>query len=313
MNRSKIAVIGECMIEVSGQQNLKQGFGGDTLNTAVYLARQTVEANIDVFYITALGVDRFSDQMINAWTKEGIDTSFVQRLPGRLPGLYWIDTDDKGERTFHYWRESSAARHSVSSAEGERTCNALAEFDAIYLSGISLAILDCSSRDTLFTALEACQSKGGKIYFDNNFRPRLWGCIEDARLAHSRVMGIADITFLTLDDEILLWGYKGVEDVIAQVGREGRGECVIKRGSQSCIVINHGDATEVDSIKLADSQVVDTTAAGDSFSAGYLAARMQGASIVESAENAHRLASAVIQHRGAIIPIGVTPRLLKDQ
>lgn len=87
MNRSKIAVIGECMIEVSGQQNLKQGFGGDTLNTAVYLTRQTLDANFDVFYITALGVDRFSDQMINSWTEEGIDTSFVQRLPGRLPGL----------------------------------------------------------------------------------------------------------------------------------------------------------------------------------------------------------------------------------
>ncbi|WP_084627895.1 PfkB family carbohydrate kinase [Elstera litoralis] len=52
---------------------------------------------------------------------------------------------------------------------------------------------------------------------------------------------------------------------------------------------------------------VDTTAAGDSFAAGYLAARLGGASVHAAALAAHRLASIVIQHPGAIIPKAAMP------
>ena len=73
-----------------------RGYGGDTLNTAVYLAR--LGAGVD--YITALGDDTLSDEMLAGWAAEGIGTTRVLRLPGKLPGLYMIQTDEKGERRF---------------------------------------------------------------------------------------------------------------------------------------------------------------------------------------------------------------------
>ncbi len=83
-----------------------RGYGGDTLNTAVYLAR----LGVGVDYITALGDDSLSDEMIAGWAAEGVGTRRVARLPGKLPGLYMIQTDDKGERRFFHWRDSAAAR-----------------------------------------------------------------------------------------------------------------------------------------------------------------------------------------------------------
>ena len=104
----KIAVIGECMIELSQKgADVSRGFGGDTLNTSVYIARQVPPEALAVNYVTALGTDSFSQQMLDAWQSEHIDTSLIQRMENRLPGLYYIETDDTGERTFYYWRNEA--------------------------------------------------------------------------------------------------------------------------------------------------------------------------------------------------------------
>ena len=51
----KIAVIGECMIELSQKgADVQRGFGGDTLNTSVYIARQVDATALSVHYVTAL-------------------------------------------------------------------------------------------------------------------------------------------------------------------------------------------------------------------------------------------------------------------
>src|SRR5258705_12786381 len=104
---TRVACIGECMIELRQAPGglYSRGFGGDTLNTAVYLAR----LGIDVDYITALGDDSLSDEMIAGWSAEGVGTGRVARLRGKLPGIYLIETDQQGERRFFHCRERSAA------------------------------------------------------------------------------------------------------------------------------------------------------------------------------------------------------------
>src|SRR6185369_1758625 len=92
----RIASIGECMIELSatadGPDLRRLGFGGDTLNTATYLAR----LGVAVDYVTALGDDSYSARMLAGWRDEGIGTGLVGRLKGRAPGLYMIDLDPNG-------------------------------------------------------------------------------------------------------------------------------------------------------------------------------------------------------------------------
>lgn len=309
MTQKRIAVIGECMIELSQKESgLSRGFGGDTLNTAVYIARQVEEAQLSVDYVTALGTDSFSREMMAAWQQEKVQTALIQQMDNKLPGLYVIETDAKGERTFYYWRNDAAARYWLESDRAEEICQQLAEFDYLYLSGISLAILTPQSREKLMALLASCRRNGGKVIFDNNYRPRLWSSAEETQAAYQAMLACTDIAFLTLDDETLLWGEASVDEVIARTRAAGVSEIVIKRGAESCLVsLPDASLIEVPAVELPASKVIDTTAAGDSFSAGYLAVRLCGGSAEEAARRGHLTASTVIQHRGAIIPLAAMP------
>ena len=307
MGMPKIAVIGECMIELSEKQHaLSRHFGGDTLNTAVYLARRPKQ-QLDVYDVTGLGFDSFSHEMLEAWQQESINTSLVTRLKDKLPGLYFIETDETGERKFYYWRNDAAARYWLKDERSAQVCQQLSQFDYIYLSGISIAILDNESRKTLFAMLAECRRQGGKVIFDNNFRPLLWASLDEAREAYSAILALTDIAFLTLEDEDMLWGEKPLDEVIVRTHGFGVGEIVVKRGSEPCVVWDPREQHEVAAVKLPKERVIDTTAAGDSFSAGYLSARLLGADMPTAAQQGHKVASTVIQHRGAIIPMDAMP------
>lgn len=310
MTTQNLAVIGECMIELSQKgADLSRGFGGDTLNTAVYIARQVAESTLQVHYVTALGTDSFSDEMLHAWQQEKVNTRLVQRLENKLPGLYVIETDEAGERTFYYWRNDAAARYLLASPQAETLCEQLAHFDYLYLSGISVAILDAASRTKLLALLRQCRANGGKVIFDNNYRPRLWQNREETQQAYREVLACTDIAFLTLDDEDLLWGKQPVEQVVQRTQQLGVMEIVIKRGAEACLVFSaEGTEFEIPAVRLPKEKVVDTTAAGDSFSAGYLAVRLTGGDAVQAAQRGHLTASTVIQHRGAIIPLAAMPQ-----
>jgi 2-dehydro-3-deoxygluconokinase len=312
MTSKNIAVIGECMIELSQKgSDLSRGFGGDTLNTAVYVARQVSEQALNVHYVTALGTDSFSEEMLTAWQQEKIHTDLIQRMDNKLPGLYFIETDSTGERTFYYWRNDAAARFWLTSPAADDICQRLEKFDYLYLSGISLAILDSASRQRLLKLLQACRANGGKVIFDNNYRPRLWQSKEETQEAYRDMLACTDIAFLTLDDEDMLWGEKPLEQVIDRTQALGVSEIIIKRGADSCIVWVKGGFEahqyDVPAVKLPKEKVVDTTAAGDSFSAGYLAVRLTGGSAHDAAVRGHLTASTVIQYRGAIIPLAAMP------
>ena len=304
----KIAVIGECMIELSQKgAEVSRGFGGDTLNTSVYIARQVAADALSVHYVTALGTDSFSQQMLEAWQGENVQTSLIQRMENRLPGLYYIETDSTGERTFYYWRNEAAAKFWLESDAAAAICEELATFDYLYLSGISLAILSPESREKLLSLLRECRANGGKVIFDNNYRPRLWASREEQQV-YQQMLQCTDIAFLTLDDEDALWGEKPVDEVIARTLAAGVSEVVIKRGADSCLVAIAGEpVVEVPAVKLAKEKVIDTTAAGDSFSAGYLAVRLTGGTPEAAAQRGHLTASTVIQYRGAIIPREAMP------
>src|SRR5438034_2467385 len=141
---SKVACIGECMVELKQADGglFSRGYGGDTLNTAVYLAR----LGLAVDYITALGDDPISNEMVAGWAAEGVGTTWVARLPGKLPGLYMIQTDAAGERRFYHWRENSAVRSLMQLPQTEEILNALAGYDLVYLSAITLSLYDESDR-----------------------------------------------------------------------------------------------------------------------------------------------------------------------
>lgn len=305
MNSLNIAVIGECMVELQKDgDGLKRTFGGDTLNTALYLSRLTQSHSIKTSYITALGNDPFSMDMLSKWQENGIDTSLIQQLENKQPGLYYIETDDTGERSFFYWRSNAAAKYVFDQPESPALIEKLLTFDAIYLSGITLAILTDNGRSVLFDFLEQFQ---GKVFFDNNYRPKLWANQQQAIDCYLKVLSYTDTALLTFDDDQELYGDTDVKQCIERTSNAGVKEIIIKCGGQDCLVVEDGNITTVSALVVKN--IVDTTAAGDSFSAGFLAKRFCGGTAQEAAFSGHCLAGTVIQYAGAIMPIEAMPNL----
>lgn len=292
----KVASIGECMIEFSQTPDgaFRRGFGGDTLNTALYLSR----LGIDASYVTALGDDALSDAMLASWQSEGIRTDLVLRVAGRLPGLYMIERDARGERNFLYWRDRAPARELFDRAD-KSLFERLAQFDWLYLSGISLSLYDDNGRARLCELLAATRKRGGKIAFDGNYRPRGWIDKTTARRAFEEIVPLIDLAMPTFEDEQALFGDEDVRHCVNRLRAAGIPEIVVKRGAQGCVIAAGDDTVEVPPPRVV--QPVDTTAAGDSFNAAYLAARIMGAAPREAALAGHRLAGAVILSPGAVI------------
>ncbi len=137
-----------------------------------------------------------------------------------------------------------------------------------------------------------------------NFRARGWPDLAEAREAYAGALRRADLIFASVED---LKGLAGA-DGVAILDRYSASEIVLKLDVPACEVRVGGTPVRVDAAPVA--RVVDTTAAGDSFAAAYLAARIAGQEPVAAAQVAHRLAGAVVQHRGAIIPREAMPDTL---
>jgi len=303
-----IAIIGECMIELNGKPfgSMQQTFGGDTLNAAIYLSRgceaNTKPHNIKTSYVTALGKDPISAGMLSRWQEEGLSTDLVLRDEVRTPGLYLIQLDEQGERTFLYWRQQSAARYLIQHPDFLQVKQALSEVDTLFLSGISLAILPKQDRVSLLNLLVELKSKGVEIAFDSNFRPALWpqDNHQTVKEVYQAMYQLTDIALVTFDDEQSLWGDSTPEQTIERLRKLGVAKIVVKMGADGCLVQN-ADSKPIAVPTQAVDTVVDTTSAGDSFNGGFLSAYLAGADLVTSCQRGNQLAGIVIQHHGAII------------
>jgi len=298
---SKVACIGECMVELKQADGglFSRGYGGDTLNTAVYLARLGVGAD----YVTALGDDSLSDEMIAGWAAEGVGTKLAVRLPGKLPGLYMIQTDDEGERRFFHWRDSAAARSLMDLPQTPAILNALAGYDVVYLSAITLSLYGGEGRARLFAALKGAREAGARFAFDTNFRARGWPDLDVARAVFQEAFATADIVLASTEDLLPLYPGESNEALLARIPGA---EVVLKLSEPASLVRLQGTLHRIEAEPLS-APVVDTTAAGDSFAAAYVAARLAGSEPIEAARAGHRLAGAVVCHPGAIIPRASMP------
>ncbi|ENM5746583.1 sugar kinase [Vibrio mimicus] len=307
-----IAIVGECMIELNGKPfgSMHQTFGGDTLNAAVYL-RRGCEANtnpdeIKVSYVTALGTDPISSGMLSRWEEEGVATELVLRDPTRTPGLYLIQLDDQGERTFLYWRNQSAARYLLQHPDFGQIKQVLNQVDMVFLSGITLAILPVEDRIALLNLLVELKAKGVEIAFDSNFRPALWPQDDNhtVKEIYQVMYQLTDVALVTFDDEQLIWGDSTPEQTIQRLTALGVQKCIVKLGAEGCLIQDSSASTFAPQAVPTQpvEQVVDTTSAGDSFNGGFLSAYLAGADLATACQRGNTLAGTVIQHRGAIIP-----------
>lgn len=290
--------IGEASIELArgadGRFTLQ--CGGDTFNTAIYLAR----AGLPTTFASALGDDPYSDTVVALAAAEGVATDMILRCPGRLPGLRLIEATAQGSR-IDSWQGSAPARDLFELPTWSRVAEKLTGAGLIYFTGITLSLYSNVGLGRLLAAIELAREAGAIVAFDPNFRPRAWmGDLSRTRTVFAEALKRVDIALPAYDDEAVLWGDPSPEATIERLQAFGISEIVVKNGPNSALVAARG---QNQAVPVPDVVVpVDLTAAGDAFNAGFLAARLSGRGAVEAVNAAHKLAGDVIRHPGAIVP-----------
>ncbi len=299
---NSVLSIGECMLQLREERKGKfaQGFGGDSLNTAIYLSRLGIKSS----YLTALGDDEWSNDMLSLWQKEGIDTSLVRQVPGRMPGLYIIQNAASGERRFSYWREHSPARE-IFDEDNQSLAQSFMQHEWIYFTGITLSLYNAEARALFFDYLQRANDAGAWIVFDTNFRERGWSDLAEKDKAFRQAIEIADILFASHEDMQGIFGRAG--EAMFEIAKCVEKILKLPDASARVVYRNHDEVAA----PLPVKKVIDTTAAGDSFAAAYLAARIKNKPPLLAAADGHLLANAVIQHPGAILPRSKMPKSLR--
>lgn len=299
-----VVALGECMVEVSleGGGQAAVGYAGDTFNTAVYLRRLGRE----VRYATALGDgDPFSQGILQMMAFEGVDASLVTRVAGRLPGLYAVQRDASGERTFFYWRDQAPARDYFKLGDKAAVEAAVREAELLYLSGIALAIIGADGRQAAFALVDAAVEAKVPIAFDPNYRPRLWADPAEAKAAFETV--VPHCRYVSASGADLEKLYDRPIDAVARDWAT-RGPEVVSRGDDHTVTV-HADGQNRSFSPPPAVRTLDSTGAGDGFNAAYLDARLKGREPGDAVAAGRRLARVIVQHLGAVIPKAAMPDL----
>lgn len=285
------------MVELSqaGDGLLRKGFAGDTFNTAWY-ARACLAADWSVDYFTALGDDAMSDEMLAFIDTSGIGTSLIRRIKGRTPGLYMINLKN-GERSFSYWRDSSAARSLA--ADPDRLREAVESAAVIYFSGITLAILPHEDAETLLAEVRRAKAAGKLVVFDPNIRPRLWSSYDVMHTTISEGARSSVLVMPSFDDEAAHFGDDSIEATIHRYRALGAVDIVVKNGADGVTLNFAGEQTFVPAEKV--KKVVDTTSAGDSFNGAFLARYLEAGDAPAAARFAAKVAACVVSEHGALV------------
>lgn len=301
---SNIACLGECMLELSNLPNgdYRMGFGGDTLNTAIYLARLGVE----VGFVSAIGSESYSDNMLEAWVSENVGTSDVLIDPNKSVGLYAIQIDSAGERSFNYWRSDSAAKNMFS--QSDVYFSSLNKYDAIYTTGITLSLMSDQTFKDFIQFLKGLKKLNKQIIFDLNYRPKNWQNAVQAKERVATFLQVTDIALPSYDDEEILFNDGSIENCLTRYIKAGVKEVVLKNGADGCYVYANNSTQHYPVSEMVNPK--DTTAAGDSFNAGYLAMRMRKKDIGQAIACAQKTAALVIQHPGALVDQHVFKRAM---
>jgi len=259
--------IGECMLELSSVQNnlWQQNFAGDVFNSLWY-AKALSSEDKSISFFTAIGDDHSSNEMHSFIKKSGVLCADIPKIKHGVPGLYRIHLEG-AERSFSYWRDTSAAKQLMSTPE--LLWAQVAKADIVYLSGITMAILPDSDTEVFLSGLRAALKPGAIVAFDPNIRPRLWASKERTKDILSRTAAISDLVLPSFEDEQITFGDKTPMATVQRYQSLGVKQVIVKNAESETLFVE-ADKREIYPVTKVEN-VIDTTAAGDSFNGAYLA------------------------------------------
>lgn len=315
MRRKKVSapsllVFGDLNVDVIGRVDGWPAPGGEGLCPRLELHCGGVGANcalaiapwgIQVRLLGCVGRDRFGDLLLDTLKRAGVDVRRVQRSVRSLTGLLYINVTPDGQRTFFGSRGANQFMEPT-----QVPASSLASCTAAHLVGYSF--LNPGPEKMARQILRHFYSRGKWVSLDVGMEP----CkrIPEKIL---RLIPQVDLLFVSSEEAAILTGQRNARKAFAQLQRAGAKEIVMKLGKRGCLISDGGVLREVPSFAV---RAVDSTGAGDAFTAVFLQARLRGCPAVEAALAANAAGAAAACRVGAgtaLSDVAGTLRLLRKR
>jgi ribokinase len=293
MNAGEILLLGDVNIDsfwpvpefpIPGRDGLvdevRFEIGGAVLNTAAFLDHLGVTTRL----LSCIGRDLWADSILDALKDTRIQTSSVQIEPAAMTGINFTIVTPDGERTMFTHRGANAHFSTVSLKE--------ADFENAKLLHISgYALLEAPQKDSVWRAVEVAKNYGVPISLDTGLDPVIKHPEDFRELIKELTICISG-----LEEAAQLYGSRSAQEAAERLLKEGIECAAIKLGSKGSLV---ADRVKSFAMPCFEVDTIDTTGAGDSFSAGLIYGWLQGFALEETATLASALGALATTVYGA--------------
>ena len=287
-----VLCLGEPLLEFNqikegNKKTYSSGYGGDTSNTAISIARQ----GMSVGFISKVGKDQFGWELLELWKREKVDYSHVSIHPEAPTGIYFVTHDADGHH-FTYYRSGSAACQMTPL---DLPKDDLSQTRILHLSAITQAI-SVSSCETAFAAIFQARKNGVKVSYDTNLRLKLWS-LDRARDVINRTVPMCDVIMPSLEEATSLTGLVDPEEITDYFFELGAKLVVLKQGSHGARVSDGKENLNIPGHKV---KAIDATGAGDTFDGAFLSEWIRKDDPFSAAEYANAAAALSTTNYGAV-------------
>ena len=295
--KTTICSIGECMIEMTNVEKELYNYSvaGDTLNFTSYLDQSI----FNKFYLTAIGTSDINKGVISFFKKKKINTDLVKKISSKEIGLYLIKNTKRGEKKFYYWRDDSAANFFFNHINKSLFINKYT-FDYIYLTGITLSILDFKNIDKFITNLSVLRKKNSKIIFDFNIRIKRWSK-KNLNLYLNKILPNVDILFCSGED-LVCWKKNNNIKTFQYILKKFNIYHAIYRKNEEYNYSFYKNKKYMIKNKPI-KKVVDTSGAGDGYNAAYLSSFIISNNPQIALNEASKIGAKIVMKKGAIVNV----------
>ncbi|MEO5940223.1 MAG: sugar kinase [Candidatus Limnocylindrales bacterium] len=293
----EVVALGECLVAmVAGRpgplaeaRQFDAHVAGSEANVLVGLARLGHPGAL----VGRVGRDGFGQSVLRRLRSEGVEISGVTIDPSRQTALLVRSRSHVGPAELRYYRTDSAGSR-LSTEDVERQSRVIEGARLLHLTGITPA-LSPSCAAAVQAAIGLARGAGRMISVDVNYRRLLWSEAE-ARAALLPIVAEADVVIAGPDEAALLIGHADTEDLLLLAGALralGPGIAVVKAGPEGAVAMGHnGEPVVCPSLPVPT--IVDPIGAGDAFTAGLLAAVLEGRSLDEALRWANACGAAAV-------------------
>jgi sugar/nucleoside kinase (ribokinase family) len=287
----KVLCIGDVMLDVVVALQAPINYGEDTPskitthgggaagNVASWIAHAGTAASI----VARIGNDSAGAAITSEFEDLGVDYSSLRKTSDAT-GVVVVVVDKKGERTM--FPETGANSGLVVTDMPD-----LAGFDAAYVSGY--ALLNPRSRTGVLDMIAVIKSAGLPIFYDT---VTVGAMKEVDRALIQSWLPLMDYVLPNEEEALYVVDASDIDSALTKL-LELCPAVIIKRGPSGVIAQNRG-GTRID-IAAIKTVVADTTGAGDSFAAGFIATKISGGDLTASLKAGVTFAAKCVANIGA--------------